>query len=60
MKQKAVDNESANDSPMTRKGPDGRAHETAEMEERAHDAQKSEHRDDRPKAPTVPLRGPPD
>jgi hypothetical protein len=60
MKQKAVDDESPNDSPMTRKGPDGRAHETTEMEERARDAQKSEHKDDRPKTPTVPLRGPPD
>ena len=26
--------------PMTQRGPDGRAHETPEMETRAHDAQR--------------------
>ena len=60
MKQKAVDDESPNDTPMTRKGPDGRAHETTEMEDRARDAQKSEPKDQQPRTPTVPLRGPPD
>lgn len=41
--------------PMTRRGPDGRAHETPEMEERARDAQRE------PKKPVpVPLVRAPD
>lgn len=56
MKQPAVEDEDPN-RPMTRRGPDGKAHETSTMEERARESQRHE-QEQRP-AP-VRTRTPPD
>lgn len=44
--------------PMTRRGPDGRPHETEEMEQRATEAQKADA--DTPRRPPVTVVGNPD
>lgn len=54
-----IEQRDSSDPAMTRRGPDGRAHKTAEMEDRAYDAENNETGTD-----AVPLSvlpgGPPD
>lgn len=57
MKQPAVDDEDP-DRPMTRKGRDGRAHETKATVERSRGSQQ-QREEDREPAP-LPIKTPPD